>query len=180
LISGKLLSALDIEYLDKKLCSGFHATEDKQQVRDIFFSQISRMDKIQVNSVVVRKNRTNPVLREPKKFYARFLSSLLSYVFQAYSFSDLCILINGCAITANKKVFKQTVADEIKNKMTNCKFRIFFPESSTFYHLQIVDYISWAIYRKWENNDCQSYDLIKDKLRKPELDIFWNGDKDYY
>ena len=45
--------------------------------------------------------------------------------------------------------------------------------------LQIADYCTWAIQRKWEKNDSRSYDLIKDKIVS-EYDIFRFGSTYYY
>lgn len=180
ILSGQVLSDLDATYLDEHLSTHFHASEDKQPVRDIFFNIISGMETILANSVVVRKNRTNPVLREEKRFYSKFLGSLLAYIFKAYPYTDLCILVNGCAINKNKKIFKQTIAREVRARNSKIKFRILFPAKGSHCHLQIVDYINWAIFRKWEGGDPRSYNIIKGLLQAPERDIFRSGDQEYY
>jgi hypothetical protein len=138
------------------------------------------MNSFQANSVVVRKNRTYPGWREPKTFYSKCLGSLLRYIFLAYDYSGLSIFISGCAVNNQKIAFKQTIADEIIRRDPKTPFQISFPDSSSDCYLQVVDYINWAIYRKWERNDTRSYDLIKHTLKKPERDIFENGYKDYY
>lgn len=180
ILSGQVLPDLDAKYLDDHLSTHFHASEDKQPVRDIFFSIISGMETILANSVVVRKNRTNPVLREENKFYSKFLGSLLAYIFKAYAYTDLCILVNGCAISKNKKIFKQTIAREIRARNPKINFRILFPAKGSHCYLQIVDYINWAIFRKWEGEDPRSYKIVKGLLQAPERDIFRNGDQEYY
>jgi len=35
--------------------------------------------------------------------------------------------------------------------------------------LQAVDFVSWAIFRKYERNDYEYYDVIKDKIVEEKL-----------
>lgn len=180
ILSGAKLSHLGLEYLDEHLCEHFHATEDKQPVRDLFFNLISSMNTFKANSIVIQKNKTNPSLYKPKTFYPQFLCSLIDYIFQAYSYSKLCIFVDGCAVNQNKAIFKKTIATEIRKRDSNASFRIFFPPSAGYCNLQVTDYINWAIYRKWEKGDLRSYDLIKHLLQAPERDIFRRGTTEYY
>ena len=45
--------------------------------------------------------------------------------------------------------------------------------------LQVADYCSWAIQRKWERSDTRSYELIQDKVVM-ENDLFNVGTALYY
>ena len=45
--------------------------------------------------------------------------------------------------------------------------------------LQIADYCTWAIQRKWEGNDPRSHVLIADKIRS-EFDVWQRGTTYYY
>lgn len=45
--------------------------------------------------------------------------------------------------------------------------------------LQVADYCTWAISRKYERNDVRSYALIEDKIRT-EYDLFSTGNTHYY
>jgi hypothetical protein len=180
IVSGNLLPKLSPEYLENNLCSHFHATEDRQPVRDLFFDLICHMDNLSVNAVVVRKNRTNPTLRNPHQFYPKFLGSLLDYIFQVYKYNELCIFVAGAAVTDRKKQFIKTIKEEINKRHPRTPYRIYFPNTASHCYLQIVDYINWAIFKKWESSDGRSYKLIKKFLQSSERDIFRYGDTDYY
>jgi len=180
ILSGDILSCINLGYLENHLCHLFHATEDKQPVRDLFFELIGHMGCFQANSIVIRKYRTNPTLREPHVFYPRFLGSLLDYVFKAYRYSKLCIFVDGTPVNKQKKLFINTIKSEIVKKGPKTPFRIYFPTSASNCFLQITDYVNWAIFRKWEDGDTRSYDLIRGLLERPELDAFRSGDMDYY
>ena len=45
--------------------------------------------------------------------------------------------------------------------------------------LQVADYCSWAIQRKWERGDARSYASIANKV-KSEFDLFERGKVIYY
>jgi hypothetical protein len=45
--------------------------------------------------------------------------------------------------------------------------------------LQVADYCTWAIQRKWERDDDRSHLLIAPKLRS-EYDVWKSGEVHYY
>lgn len=168
-------------YLENSLCHRFHASEDQQVVRDDFFDIIAKMKTIKAHAVVVKKNRANPSLREPYKFYPKVTASLLDYIFKKYQYSKLCIFVDNMPVSKQKEVFLKAIKSEIKTKQPNKEFAIFFPPSASNAFLQVSDYINWAIFRKWENNDTRSYALIEKILGTKELDMFARGDGyEYY
>lgn len=180
ILSGEILPDLGEDYLQEFLCRQFHATEDKQPVRDIFFGIIQSMDFFLAHSIVVRKNRTNPSIQAPHRFYPQITGYLLDYVFKSYQYSKLCIFLAGMPVQKNRKEFVGAIKSEIRAKTPKKDFCVYFPSAQSNYFLQIADYINWAIYRKWENNDLRSYDLIKKFLRRKELDLFKRGVTEYY
>ena len=40
----------------------------------------------------------------------------------------------------------------------------------------MADYCCWSVVRKWERGDIGTYDALKPRLYKPELDVFRFGD----
>ncbi len=181
ILSRELHSTLGQDYLDKFLCHRFHASEDKQVVRDSFFEIIAKMDHIAAHSIVIKKNLTNPTLREPNRFYSKILASLLDYICKRYEYSKLCIFVDNIPVNSQKEVFLKAVKTEIRSKQSSKEFSIYFPPSNSNPYLQISDYINWAIFKKWESQDERSYALIQKLLRKKELDMFAKGDgHEYY
>jgi len=51
-------------------------------------------------------------------------------------------------------------------------------QSASHQYLQIVDYISWAIYVKWERNELRPYQKVQHLIRS-EFDIFEYGYDEY-
>ena len=50
---------------------------------------------------------------------------------------------------------------KIKEGSNNISCQIFHSYSHNFDGLQLVDFIVWSIYQKFERNDCSYNDLIK-------------------
>jgi len=48
----------------------FHASEDRQAIRDRFFATITPgLPQFDVYSVLISKNKTNPSIREPERLF---------------------------------------------------------------------------------------------------------------
>src|ERR1035437_392968 len=66
----------------------FHATADKQHVRDRVFGIIAKhLDSLRIDSIIVEKNKTFPGLRDIERFYCRMLGYLLRYVINGHDLS---------------------------------------------------------------------------------------------
>ena len=63
-------SRKDIEY--------FHASEDRQIVRNLFYSNLKdHIKDFTIDSLIIEKRKTNPAIREEAKFYPKMLGYLL-------------------------------------------------------------------------------------------------------
>lgn len=180
ILTGELFQDLSVEYKEKNISNGFHATEDKQVVRDEVFKIITGMEYIKAHSIVIRKNRTNPSLRSEEKFYSKMTGYLLDYIQKKYKYTKLCVIFNGSPTNSKKKILIKSVKSEIALKNIQNEYQIYFPNASTERMLDVADYISWAIYVKWERSELRGYTEIQKFLGKEELDIFVNGDREYY
>lgn len=167
-------------YRETHLANGFHCTYDKQLIRDEVFKIISGLEGLKVNTLVIRKNRTNPSIRTPEVFYSKMSGFLINYIQSTYNYSKLCILFNGLPTERQKQALKKGIKTELAQREIDKEYSIFFPNSSTDRYLDIADYICWAIARKWERNDNRSYEIIKKFMGRSEWDIFVNGDMEYY
>ena len=162
----------------------FHATEDKQAVRNKVFGIITKhLDNLKIDSVVVEKRKVGPALRPVDKFYPRMLGYLLRFVIQGISWQGIS---NVIVITDQLPVKKYRKAVEKATKITlsemlpsAVKYRVLHHDSKSNFGLQIADYCNWAIYRKWDGDDKRSYTLIERAIRS-EFEIFQWGRTYYY
>ncbi|MDN5882231.1 MAG: DUF3800 domain-containing protein, partial [Nitrosospira sp.] len=75
-----------------------------------------------------------------------------------------------------KKAIKQTMAKALP---AGIDFQILHHDSKSNFQLQVADYCTWAIYRKWARGDERSYCLIARAIRS-EFDIFQSGTHWYF
>lgn len=169
-------TGLDLQY--------FHATEDRQAVRDQVFNAIQRhIGSLRIDSLVVEKSKTGPALRDEQRFYPQMLGYLLRYLLNDHLLQDVeevVVITDNIPVKrkekAIEKAVKQTLAEMLPDQI---KYRILHHASKSSFGLQVADYCNWAIYRKWERGDARSYDLIKTRV-KSEFEIFRTGKKKYY
>ena len=172
-----LASGLNIEY--------FHASEDKQQIRDKVVGIITQnVSSVLVDSIIVEKSKANPSLYDKKKFYPKILGFLLRHVIEVEDFNKyegLVIVTDRIPVKRQKQAVEKAIKITIASMMNSKRkpYMVAHHSSKSSFCLQIADYCNWAIYRKWSGNDNRSYDLIKNNIRS-EFDIFKKGKTYYY
>ena len=163
------------------LRTGFHATEDKQYVRGAVFS-LFKDHKFRVDATLLDKPKTQPQLRTSEmRFYKYAWFYHMKYIAPRVATKEDEMLVVAASIGTKQKV--ATFQDAIRDVMnqtapTSALEQAIWPAASDPC-LQIADYCSWAIQRKWERGDARSYDLIKDKI-STEYDLFRPGTRTYY
>lgn len=168
-------SGLDIEY--------FHASEDRQPIRDHMFALLSdNKDRFVVDSVVVEKRKTGPALRPEEEFYPRMLGYLLRYVVERIrvDYSELIVITDSIPVKNKRKVIEKSVKQTLSAMLPNgVKYRVLHHASKSSSSLQVADYFNWAIFRAWESGDRRSLDLVSGMVRS-QFDIFRSGVTYYY
>jgi hypothetical protein len=167
---------IDLEY--------FHACEDKQIVRNQVYNIIMpEISNILIDSIIVEKRKTNPALRDMGKFYTKTLGYLLQYVCwppNLSKYSNIVIITDRIPVNKTRKAVEKAIKETFSSlNNTEKPYQILHYDSKSSLALQVVDYINWAIYRKWDSGDIRSYNLIKHRIRS-EFDIFERGDTCYY
>jgi hypothetical protein len=164
----------------------FHASEDRQAVRDkVFQLLVSNSVRFVIDALIVEKSKTGPALQEHVQFYSRMIGYLLRYRMKDLNpavVERVVVITDG--LPANKKR-KRAIEKAIKEELSKVHFwgsityEVIHDTSKNHFGLQLADYCNWAIFRKWERNDIRSYDLIKPRIRS-EFDIFRKGVRHYY
>lgn len=162
----------------------FHASEDRQHTRDKVFEVIkTNIDDKVIDALVVEKRKTGPALQDPKRFYPEMLGYLLTYVLKYTDLlhvSEVIIVTDTLPLKKKRQAIEKTIKTTLKTKLPKgVVYRLLHHASKSCFGLQIADYCSWAIFRKWQKGDSRSYDLIKHGIRS-EFDIFRTGTTHYY
>ncbi|MEQ9309514.1 MAG: DUF3800 domain-containing protein [Balneolaceae bacterium] len=162
----------------------FHATEDRQPVRDRVFEVInSKLDEFQIDALIVEKRKTGKALQKDIRFYPEMVGYLLRFVLGKHDLSKYSqVIVVTDTIPLNRK--RRAIEGKTKEVLKDCiskgmSFRIMHHNSKSNMCLQIIDYCCWAIFKKWERDDDRSYKLIQEGI-KSEFPIFRNGKIKYY
>jgi hypothetical protein len=162
----------------------FHATEDKQNVRDRVFSIIQQhLNGMRIDALVVEKRKTHPELQQEDRFYPEMLGYFLRHILGAVDlkqYKEVIVMTARLKSGARSKNFEKVVkVTLVKMLPVTVQWRVLHHPAHCNFDLQVADYCCWAIYRKWSNGDLRSYNLIRPAIRK-EFDIFGRGTKFYY
>jgi hypothetical protein len=164
------------------LDSCFHATEDKQLVRDEVFSLIARHS-FRFDVTLLEKSKSLPKLRVSDHDFYKYAwyYHLKALAWREFKKGDSVFLVTSEIGTKKKRALFRAAVDDVMRQSINYKVpRVlaFWPNSSDAC-LQVADYCLWAVSRKYERGDMRSYDLIKNKVRS-EFDLFATGTTHYY
>ena len=155
----------------------FHAHKDNKHIKEKLFDIISRFDKeaIKVYSYILEKPKVEPDKRDKKEvFYIENLryaiESLLSKIVLT---SNVIIVTDRFPLQKDKqnlvKALKKGIKEYLGRHALACRYDIFHHCSASSANLQIIDYISWAIFRKYEHSDESYYEKIKGYILDEEV-----------
>lgn len=161
-----LLPTADIEY--------FHATNDRQAVRDQVFAIIQQhLHRLRVDALIVEKSKIHPSLWPDSRFYPHVLGEHLRHVvaqLDPRSFSSIVVITDRIPINrkrqAVEKAVKETLAAVLPASIT---YRVLHHDSKSCAGLQVADYVNWAILRFVDRDDPRSYELIKAAVRSHRI-----------
>jgi len=160
----------------------FHATTDKAVVKDRVFAEILKHD-FTVQATILEKRKADPRIRPTEhRFYQygwfyHFLHGMPGPLAEC---DELHVTAASVGTKKGQMVFTDAVRDVIRQtEGKKRKVRSSFWQCSTDPCLQLADYCTWAVQRKWEKNDRKYYDLIADRVTY-EYDVFQKGNRYFY
>ncbi|MBF2753793.1 MAG: DUF3800 domain-containing protein [Gammaproteobacteria bacterium AqS3] len=181
----------------------FHASDDKQDVRDRVFAAIKSYSDFEVHSVIAEKRKADPELYEggilevnsserknikkPKveeKFYSQICVTLLQFIiarfleYRSENVTNVVVILDKIFQGKKHEFAKKQIGRHVSEKL-GVMSHIYFHQTKSDINCQIADYCSWAIFVKWSRNEMRPFNKIKSHV-KSELDLFKNSDTDYY
>jgi hypothetical protein len=157
----------------------FHAAEDNQATRNQVFDIIEKnLADVTVDSIIVEKQKVDKALHADEQFYPKVLGTLLREILKHYPLAEFAEVI---VFTDSLPVLRKRGAVEKGVKLTlaamlpaTVRYHVLHHASKSNMDLQIADYCTWAIYRKWNMKDERSYQRIKAAVRR-EWDVLQTG-----
>jgi hypothetical protein len=159
----------------------FHASEDRQVVRDEVFDVLSTCGGFEFDAVIVEKRKVNPVLHDQVRFYVQFADYLLSYVFRRHSDpNDRIVVLTGrLPVKRKKQAVEKVFKSYIRQNLGGRPFNVLHHSMGSHACLQAADYCTWAVYKKWKDGETRPYDLIRPFVIS-EFDILRRGTEYFY
>jgi hypothetical protein len=138
---------------------------------------------MRIDALVVEKRKTHPSLQQEERFYPKMLGYFLRHALEVTDlkpYREVIVVTARLRSGRRSKGFEKAVKNTLRTMLPpGILWRVLHHPSACNFDLQIADYCSWAIYRKWDSGDARSYDLIAPAIRK-EFDIFRRGGVLYY
>lgn len=157
----------------------FHAAEDTQTTRNQVFDIIEKnLLDVAVDSIIVEKPKVAAALHADEQFYPKVLGTLLREILKQYPLAEFAEVI---VFTDSLPVSRKRAAVEKGVKLTlaamlpaTVRYRVLHHASKSNLDLQIADYCTWAIYRKWNGQDARSFQRVQAAVRS-EWDVLQAG-----
>jgi hypothetical protein len=157
----------------------FHATEDPQSVRDEVFALLANMD-CEVDATILEKSKARPHLRDEAQLYKMAWYLHFKYLARHINRSDRLFVAASSLGTKKARGALHAAVDDVVRQLSPCRsHRVAFWPADSDPCLQVADYCTWAIQRKWERTDERSHALIAPKIRS-EFDVWRPGRVNYY
>lgn len=150
-----------------------HAYHSQPITRKRVLRALAGLDDLKIMCIVLNKEKVYVDLRNQKKYLYNYTANIL-----------LDRLHNKKILKPNDEVliyidqrdtnkflresFEKYLSENLKIRGAS-KFKIKIKPSHTEKCLQAVDFVSWAIFRKYEKNDEEYYKIIKTKLVEENL-----------
>jgi hypothetical protein len=159
----------------------FHATEERQAIRDRVFAELAPPD-FRVDATVLEKRKVMPHLAaDETRFYKMAWYLHFKYVAPQILHPDDELLVIAASLGTKRKrsIFHAALHDAISQTIPITAFQTASWSTASDPCLWVADYCCWAIQRKWERLDDRSYVLIKNKINT-EFQPFEAGQSTYY
>ena len=164
-----------------KLGEYFHAATDSQGVRNRVFAVLCQQD-FEIQATIMEKSKAQSQVRQSNHrfyqygWYYHFKHGMARYIGAA---SEFVITAASIGTKKGQIVFTDAVNDVVSQTIRRRQWKTAFWPAGTDPCLQMVDYCTWAIQRKWERDDDRSYALIQNRIVY-EYDLWAKGTSHYY
>lgn len=161
----------------------FHAAKDANPLREAVFAEMLSHD-FSVQATIMEKSKAQPQVRAAPHqlykygWYYHFKNSIAKDI---RSRDELHITTATIGTKKGQAAFTSAVNDVARQCMpiSRQQWRTDFCPASADPCLQVADYCSWAIQRKWEKGDGSWHDLIRDRISY-EFDLWSHGTHHFY
>lgn len=152
--------------------SEIKANNSRPEIKKAVLERLSRCD-CKISAIAVPKTRVREDLfKKNEKLYNYLYGQMMEHISLNTDIVD---------ITVDKKSgnrllqedFNQYIEMKLKGRNPNITVRIRHLESHASKELQAVDFVAWAVNRKYTHSESTYYELISDKITNKGKENIW-------
>jgi hypothetical protein len=150
-----------------------HAYHADEITRKRVLQLLAAKEDLAILSVILNKDKVYIDLQSQKNYLYNYTTNILIDRFYTQKVVSEGEVVQICIDRkdSNKNIrenFIEYLRTSLSTKRTDY-FTIILRASHEEKSLQAVDFISWAIFRKYERNDYEYYEIIKDKILEENI-----------
>ena len=150
-----------------------HASHEKDVTRKRMLKQLSEVSDLRVLCVILNKEKVYVDLQNQKNYLYNYTANIL---LDRLHTKEVLGPKEPIHLFVDRKDTKKRLRENFISYLTNSmkkrrdgSFAVELHSSHENKSLQAVDFISWAIFRKYEKGDFEFYEIIKDKITDERL-----------
>ncbi|MGO9443917.1 MAG: hypothetical protein ACLPXB_03975 [Thiobacillaceae bacterium] len=117
-------------------------------------------------------------LWKEEQFYPQVLGNLLRAILTQHAlseFKEVIVFTDNLPVQRKRSAIEKGVKTTLAAMLpTEVRYRVLHHASKSNVDLQIADYCTWAIYRKWAGQHARSFEHIRAAV-KSEWDVLQSG-----
>lgn len=156
-----------------KKVSELHAYHSDYLTKKRILRFLSEVDDLQIHCIILNKKKVYVDLQNQKNHLYNYTANiLLDRLHKKQNFKNKDKVLIYIDQRETNKFLKKNFENYLTKSLVkkgNSKFEIKIKPSHTEKCLQAVDFISWAMFRKYEQGDYEYYEIIKNKITGENL-----------
>jgi hypothetical protein len=118
----------------------------------------------EVFTIILEKSKVYEYLKDKKNKLYNYISNLILNECSLEN-DSVCLVVDKSKTNRSlREDFDNYIRNNINQKNSSCRLIIKHENSQKEACLQVLDFISWAIFRNYEYNDSKFIEIIKDKI----------------
>lgn len=156
-----------------KKVAELHAYHSQPITKKRILRGLAEVDDLAILTLVLNKKKVFVDFKNQKAYLYNFLANtLLSFLKEKKYLSEESVFEICIDQRETKKFLRENFINYLTENLEygpSKSFKVKIKPSHTEKCLQAIDFISWAIFRKYEQNDYEYYEIIKDKIIEEEV-----------
>lgn len=150
-----------------------HAYHSQSETKKLLLEKLSNIDDLKILCVILNKKKVYVDLQNQKNYLYNYTANILLdrlHKKKIINTDEIIELFIDQKDTRKfiKDNFEKYLKDNLTKRASN-KIKIKICPSHTEKCLQAVDFISWAIFRKYEKGEYEYYEIIKERIIEENL-----------